>query len=259
MILIANIIRIFFWLGNRFETRQYTLLPYQGPLSSQHAALLVQSLLLIIAHLCLLSICLHYAPQGLGSASDSHDNGEEGTYAPLTPVFDAADDPSAAYEARTHQGYRDHSRTESASDPPTARQEGQGFLGRSEPGGRTARWKNNLGGLGALRPGRWEGGRPWQFWQWEGYGTYLEFLAGLILVLGFLQMIFGRWMWYIDVLGFAALILGTSRPSAGAGDVADRPESTLPIPQFIANYRRKSCYGFRSSTLAGWLFGDLFK
>ena len=36
-------------------------------------------------------------------------------------------------------------------------------------------------------------------------------------------------------------------------------ESTLPIPQFIANYKRKSCYGFRSSTLAGWLFGDLFK
>lgn len=37
------------------------------------------------------------------------------------------------------------------------------------------------------------------------------------------------------------------------------PESTLPIPQFISNYRRKSCYGFRSSTLAGWLFGDTFK
>lgn len=36
-------------------------------------------------------------------------------------------------------------------------------------------------------------------------------------------------------------------------------ESTLPIPQFISNYTRKSCYGFRSSTLAGWLFGDTFK
>jgi hypothetical protein len=36
-------------------------------------------------------------------------------------------------------------------------------------------------------------------------------------------------------------------------------ESTLPIPQFISNYKRKSCYGFRSSTLAGWLFGDIFK
>ena len=36
-------------------------------------------------------------------------------------------------------------------------------------------------------------------------------------------------------------------------------ESTLPIPQFISNYKRKSCYGFRSSTLAGWVFGDLFK
>jgi hypothetical protein len=36
-------------------------------------------------------------------------------------------------------------------------------------------------------------------------------------------------------------------------------ESTLPIPQFIANYKRKTCYGFRSSTLAGWVFGDSFK
>lgn len=38
-----------------------------------------------------------------------------------------------------------------------------------------------------------------------------------------------------------------------------KKESTLPIPQFIANYRNKSCYGFRSSTLAGWFFGDTFK
>lgn len=36
-------------------------------------------------------------------------------------------------------------------------------------------------------------------------------------------------------------------------------ESTLPVPQFLSNWRRKSCYGFRSSTLAGWLFGDTFK
>jgi hypothetical protein len=43
------------------------------------------------------------------------------------------------------------------------------------------------------------------------------------------------------------------------GFVALFIESTLPIPQFISNYKRKSCYGFRSSTLAGWVFGDSFK
>jgi hypothetical protein len=42
-------------------------------------------------------------------------------------------------------------------------------------------------------------------------------------------------------------------------DTAHAAESTLPIPQFISNWKRKSCYGFRSTTLAGWLFGDIYK
>jgi hypothetical protein len=37
--------------------------------------------------------------------------------------------------------------------------------------------------------------RPFGFWQWEGLGSYLEFLAGLILVLGILQIVLGRWDW----------------------------------------------------------------
>lgn len=40
--------------------------------------------------------------------------------------------------------------------------------------------------------------RPFDFWQWESIGSYAEFLAGLILLLGVLQMVFGRWEWYID-------------------------------------------------------------
>lgn len=40
--------------------------------------------------------------------------------------------------------------------------------------------------------------RPFGFWQWPNLGQYLEFLAGLIVVLGVSQVIFGRWMWYID-------------------------------------------------------------
>ncbi|GMK55816.1 hypothetical protein CspeluHIS016_0208720 [Cutaneotrichosporon spelunceum] len=85
--------------------------------------------------------------------------------------------------------------------------------------------------------------RPFSFWQWPTLGSYLEFLAGLIVFLVVLQLILGRFAWYISALGFIALSI----------------ESTLPIPQFLSNYRRKSCYGFRSSTLAGWLFGDTFK
>jgi hypothetical protein len=37
--------------------------------------------------------------------------------------------------------------------------------------------------------------RPFDFWQWEGYGSYLEFLAGYIVLLSVLQVILGRWMW----------------------------------------------------------------
>lgn len=177
MLLIANIIRIFFWLGERFE------LP-----------LLCQSILLIISQLLLLSLCLHYAPHPQLS-----------NYAPLSPLD------------TTH--------------PRTEEEEEGDYLSHS--------------GEGEIEGGQWQDRktRPFGFWQWEGLGSYLEFLAGLILVLGILQVILGRWDWYIDALGFVALTI----------------ESTLPIPQFISNYQRKSTYGLRASTLAGWLFGDLFK
>ncbi len=65
------------------------------------------------------------------------------------------------------------------------------------PGGR-----NEFGGYGRSTvggdDGKWSlkgGQRPFGFWQWEGYGSYLEFLAGLIVVLGVLQVILGRFLW----------------------------------------------------------------
>jgi hypothetical protein len=50
---------------------------------------------------------------------------------------------------------------------------------------------------GEIEGGQWQDRktRPFGFWQWEGLGSYLEFLAGLILVLGILQVILGRWDW----------------------------------------------------------------
>lgn len=74
-------------------------------------------------------------------------------------------------------------------------------------------------------------------------------------------LIFGRSDIFVKILGFVALGL----------------ESTLPIPQFIrfvtwsvynwtdyltengSNYKQKSLYGFRASTLLGWFGGDAFK
>ncbi|KAL0953405.1 hypothetical protein HGRIS_004644 [Hohenbuehelia grisea] len=85
--------------------------------------------------------------------------------------------------------------------------------------------------------------RPFGFWQWQWYQQYVEFLAGLILCQAILFLIFGRSDLFIAVLGFVALGL----------------ESTLPIPQLISNYKQRSLYGFRLSTLLGWVGGDSFK
>ncbi|KAF8972621.1 hypothetical protein BDZ97DRAFT_846782 [Flammula alnicola] len=85
--------------------------------------------------------------------------------------------------------------------------------------------------------------RPLSFWQWPTYTQYIEFLAGLILCQAILFLIFGRSEVFVGFLGFVALGL----------------ESTLPIPQLISNYRQRSLYGFRLSTLIGWVGGDSFK
>ncbi|KII85784.1 hypothetical protein PLICRDRAFT_115629, partial [Plicaturopsis crispa FD-325 SS-3] len=85
--------------------------------------------------------------------------------------------------------------------------------------------------------------RPLSFWQWPTYTQYIEFLAGLILCQAILFLIFGRSETFVAILGFVALGL----------------ESTLPIPQLISNYKQRSLYGFRLSTLVGWVGGDSFK
>ncbi|KAL4254847.1 PQ-loop repeat-containing protein 1 [Abortiporus biennis] len=85
--------------------------------------------------------------------------------------------------------------------------------------------------------------RPLSFWQWSTYTQYIEFLAGFILCQTVLFLVFGRSEIYVSILGFVALGL----------------ESTLPIPQLISNYKQKSLYGFRMSTLLGWVGGDAFK
>jgi len=85
--------------------------------------------------------------------------------------------------------------------------------------------------------------RPLSFWQWSTYTQYIEFLAAYIIVMTILILIFGRWDLYVNALGFLALGL----------------ESTLPLPQLYSNFKQRSLYGFRSSTLFGWVAGDVFK
>ncbi|MBW0527962.1 hypothetical protein O181_067677 [Austropuccinia psidii MF-1] len=72
---------------------------------------------------------------------------------------------------------------------------------------------------------------------------YIDAFALLIVSEVLLFVILQRFHWFIQLIGFVAVGL----------------ESTLPLPQLITNYRRKSLAGFSPLVLLGWLFGDGFK
>lgn len=44
--------------------------------------------------------------------------------------------------------------------------------------------------------------RPLNFWQWQAYGTYIEFLAAFLVVLCSSYIVLGGYSWYVDTLGF---------------------------------------------------------
>jgi hypothetical protein len=91
--------------------------------------------------------------------------------------------------------------------------------------------------------------------------NYRHLLTHISVLLTILVLIFGHVDAFVWLLGFFSLGL----------------ESTLPFPQFIrlvkflfkhcallifiyrSNYKQKTLYGFRMSTLVGWVGGDSFK
>ena|SRR5271154_4325647 len=97
--------------------------------------------------------------------------------------------------------------------------------------------------------------RPFHIWAWQSPRRFwevfpfpfdpsdFEFLSGLILSLTLLQFLIGHSSTYVTIVGFLGLGI----------------EATLPIPQFISNYRHKSVAGFRPSVIIAWLLGDIFK
>lgn len=180
VLIVANILRIFFWFGKRFEL-----------------ALLVQSILMIAFQLALLYVCLKYSSPsqvastvvGLAAPSDPND--------PAKPLATSAT-----------------SLLNPANGPSALPNSGSRF-----------------------------GKRPYNLWQWASYGTFIEFIAALIGVNTVLYIFLSGFDTYVDTIGLVALGL----------------ESTLPIPQLLSNFRRKSLSGFRMTVLAGWVFGDAFK
>jgi hypothetical protein len=43
------------------------------------------------------------------------------------------------------------------------------------------------------------------------------------------------------------------------GYIALAIEATLPLPQLLANYKKRGCKGFRVSVIINWIIGDTFK
>jgi len=95
-------------------------------------------------------------------------------------------------------------------------------------------------GTGFLRI---QNNRPFNFWKWSDFSTYLIFISIFIVSQGILYLLLGGFPTYISILGYIALGL----------------ESTLPIPQLISNQKRKSLSGFSVVVLGGWVIGDTFK
>ncbi len=238
VLLLANITRCFFWLGERFEF-----------------ALLLQSILMIAAQLGLLYLCIRFKPVTRFSKSISSDGARV--------VFNADEDqqpPQTSQPSRsTTQDLMDVHPAEQEEDQLYADKQpllvtlGSLFRGNSYGRLSSTDPTTSAGGLpppntssrtrslmAALKP---SGSRPLNFWQWADYNSYLVFLALFSLLLLLLYVIFSSSTTFIAVLGYVALGL----------------ESTLPIPQLIANHRRKSLAGFRASVLLGWLGGDSFK
>ncbi|KAN0064235.1 hypothetical protein ACQY0O_003402 [Thecaphora frezii] len=271
VLLVANITRCFFWLGEHFEF-----------------ALLLQSILMIVSQLGLLYLCLRFRPITASSRSISSSGSRVIFQARTSVEEDDADGPLAASppsarashsndRGRQNQDVSGNDGDEDEDDglsypdkKPLLSSLGLDGLGlpflkrpASSYGMVSASNEDTISsetrdaqeeaGTGADRqqpPRRSVGGRkrrggtrPLNFWQWEDYGSYLLFLGMLVALLAVLQVALGWIKAYVTTLGFIALGL----------------ESTLPLPQLVANQKRKSLAGFRTSVLVGWLGGDSFK
>lgn len=275
VLLIANVSRIYFWFGEKFEF-----------------ALLLQSILMIAAQLFLLSLLIKFRPGSFASSSysvgsqDRNNNQQDSDAYPPTVARTTPSRPVAEFSADdAFDGDHTTTSTTNQADKPTnslfsgagalfsgsaASQNGHyaPLFGLQMPiaptladddedhvadsssapvrlGRKTVRFFQaglRLDREGKRRDGS-SGNRIFGFWTWPDYSSYVLFLVILAVFLGVLQLLLGGLQTYIWLLGMFALGL----------------ESTLPVPQAVENQRRKSLSGFRVSVLLGWLIGDVYK
>ena len=81
------------------------------------------------------------------------------------------------------------------------------------------------------------------FWAWSEFSDYIKALLVFTLISGCITSLFIRVSWFVEMLGFAALLM----------------EAMLAMPQFLKNFRTKSTRGMSMQMVGLWLSGDLFK
>eukprot|EP00762_Andalucia_godoyi_P002793 ANDGO_04550.mRNA.2 hypothetical protein len=81
------------------------------------------------------------------------------------------------------------------------------------------------------------------FWSWEDFNSYVSFVGAFSAIVGFSTVMFGSFEWYIEFIGFAALL----------------SEATLGIPQMLHNLRHRSTAGLSKTLIITWVAGDSFK
>lgn len=275
VLLIANLSRIFFWFGERYEF-----------------PLLLQSILMIVSQIYLLSLLLKFKPGSFASSAysvasgDRNDGRRTGSQNPNSSDNTSSSTAQNRTDFSADEAFDDNENhsgngTKSSSLPsigglfdtssangryaplfglnmpaaPTLDEEDEdedGGTRNPQSGQRIQRMGRKTvkflqSGFkrseGSTRKDGSSGGRIFGFWTWPNLSSYLFFLAALIVLLTVLQIILGRLSAYVWLLGMFALGL----------------EATLPVPQAMTNYSRKSLGGFRLSVLLGWSFGDAFK
>ncbi|KDN48448.1 hypothetical protein K437DRAFT_293895 [Tilletiaria anomala UBC 951] len=237
VLLVANISRIYWWFGVHFEI-----------------PLLIQSILMIAAQLGLLYLCLYYRPGSWASSAFSVSSEDrQGSV-----VFDANTPGTGLPRDGSSTAFTPYPPFQVVVDPPP--EELEGGLGHHAPSHvptgddrigsslNVSQTQQNEGvsqlSVNSLHlPEVLASNRPFNFWVWPDYQSYIWALLIVVAVLGIFQVLLGWSSVYVAILGTFALGL----------------ESMLPVPQLIQNHKRQSLAGFQLSVLGGWTLGDAIK
>ncbi|KAI9469728.1 MAG: hypothetical protein EXX96DRAFT_587224 [Benjaminiella poitrasii] len=75
------------------------------------------------------------------------------------------------------------------------------------------------------------------FWNWDHYLDYINCLLAFTTIVALLYLFLRHSTTFIEILGYLSLGI----------------ESTLPLPQCISNFKRKSTSGFSLLVLLSWV------